>query len=165
MQNYMRLSVSGDIKEAIRTYGYKNCGLRYEDVCKKIRNIITTKKRHISNPLSEHDRSKLNSEWDREKNGFLNKLFEEEGFINKCIPKKYTNNPSLNELLSKHIDFCKKKDERLSALQKKSEYSACKQYNRWIDAQRTAFTLEYLKNAKTFKSQNVDKYFITFISI
>ncbi|SBT58978.1 STP1 protein [Plasmodium ovale wallikeri] len=46
-------------------------------------------------------------------------------------------------------------------LQKKSEYSACKQYNRWIDAQRTAFTLEYLKNAKTFKSQNVDKYFIT----
>ncbi|SBT58748.1 PIR Superfamily Protein [Plasmodium ovale wallikeri] len=102
--------IKGDIKKLIQTYGHRNCGLRYEDVCKQIQTIITTKKTIISRPMDDHGRGKLNSEWSTKKNVFLKKLFEEEGFINKCIPKKYTNNPSLNELLSKHID-CKRETD------------------------------------------------------
>ncbi|SBT55946.1 STP1 protein [Plasmodium ovale wallikeri] len=153
--------IQDDIKNVIRTHGHKNCGLKYEDVCEKIQKIITTKKTHISKFLDNHGRDKLNSEWRREKNGFLNKLFEEEGFINMCSSKKYKNDPSLNQLLSKHIKFCKEKDDRLSALRKKREFSECVNYNSWIEKERKSFHQEYLNNVRDFKAPTVNKYFST----
>ncbi|SBT55278.1 hypothetical protein POVWA1_068800 [Plasmodium ovale wallikeri] len=78
--------IEGDIKKLIHTYGHRNCGLRYEDVCKQIQTIITTKKTIISRPMDDHGRGKLNSEWSTKKNVFLKKLFEEEGFIYMCSP-------------------------------------------------------------------------------
>ncbi|SBT52731.1 STP1 protein [Plasmodium ovale wallikeri] len=154
--------IQDDIKNVIRTHGHKNCGLSYEDVCKQIQTIITTKRTLILKLMNEHGQKKLNSEWRSEKNGFLNKLFKEEGFMNMCFPKKkYPNNKILNQLLSKHIQFCKEKDVKREALEKNPEYSACKQYNMWIDAQRKSFTQEYLINVRNFTSQTVEKYFST----
>ncbi|SBT54903.1 hypothetical protein POVWA2_066160 [Plasmodium ovale wallikeri] len=153
--------IQDDIKNVIRTHGHKNCGLKYEDVCEKIQKIITTKKTHISKFLDDHGRDKLNSEWRIKKNGFLNKLFEEEGFINMCSPKKYTTNPRLNQLMSKHIDFCKKKDVRRAAVVAKPEYSECVQYNSWIETQKKSFHQEYLNNVRDFKAPTVNKYFST----
>ncbi|SBT53778.1 hypothetical protein POVWA1_064950 [Plasmodium ovale wallikeri] len=153
--------IQGDIKNAIRKYGHKNCGLQQEEVCEKIRKIITTKKTHISEFLDEHGQQRLNSEWRIKKNGFLKKLFEEEGFIYMCHSKKYTDNPSLNQLLSKHIDFCKKKDVRRAEVVDNPAFSKCIQYNSWIESQRKTFTNEYLDNVSNFTSQTVDKYFST----
>ncbi|SBT72987.1 STP1 protein [Plasmodium ovale] len=153
--------IASDIKELIHTYGHKNCGLRQEELCNKIKEIIPEKKNIIFRYMDSPGKRKWNNDWDRERSKYFNKFYEEEGFINMCFPKKYKNNPILNQLMSKHIDFCKEKDDRLSALQKKFEYSACKQYNRWIDTQRTTFTREYLENVNKFNVQTVNKYFIT----
>ncbi|SBT57568.1 STP1 protein [Plasmodium ovale wallikeri] len=79
--------------------------------------------------------------------------------MNKGHIKKYINS-HINSPVKKAIQTAKK-DKRLLDLQKNSEFSVCKQYNRWIDTQRTAFTLEYLKNVNKFNVQTVDKYFIT----
>ncbi|SBS92590.1 STP1 protein [Plasmodium ovale curtisi] len=154
--------IEGNIKNLIRKYGHKNCGLRHEELCEEIKKIISDNRKIVFKHMNQAGRKKWISDWDSKRNEFFNRLFEEEEFINMCVPKKkFTNNPSLNQLLSKHIDFCKKKDERLSALRNKSEYNACKQYNMWIDAQRTAFTNEYLNNVKVFKRPAVNKYFST----
>ncbi|SBT58656.1 STP1 protein [Plasmodium ovale wallikeri] len=101
------------------------------------------------------------SEWRKKKNGFLKKLFKEEGFIYTCDSNKNANNPSLNQLLSKHIQFCKEKDERLSDLGKNPEYDACRQYNIWINGKTTSFTREYLENVRDFERPTVHKYFST----
>ncbi|SBT56741.1 hypothetical protein POVWA2_074970 [Plasmodium ovale wallikeri] len=153
--------IQDDIKNVIRTHGHKNCGLVYEDVCKKIQNIITTNKTHISEFLDDHGRGKLNSEWSSKKNVFLKKLFEEEGFIYMCSPKKNTNIPRLNQLLSRHINFCKEKDVLRADVVAKPEYSKCVKYNSWINTQRTSFTREYLNDVREFTSQTVHKYFST----
>ncbi|SBT53920.1 surface-associated interspersed protein 1.2 (SURFIN 1.2), pseudogene (SURF1.2) [Plasmodium ovale wallikeri] len=151
--------IKSDIIKLINTYGHKNCGLRHEDVCEKIQTIITTNKTLISKPMDENGRDKFNREWRSKKNGFLNKLFKEEGFINMCFPTKYKNNPRLYQLLSKHIQFCKEKDERLSDLGKNPEYDACRQYNIWINGKTTSFTREYLENVRDFERPTVHKYF------
>ncbi|SBT74639.1 STP1 protein [Plasmodium ovale] len=153
--------ITNDIKKLIHIYGHKNCGLRHEELCEKIQTIITTKRTLILKLMDDHGREKLISEWRIKKNGFLNKLFEEEGFINMCSPKKNTNNPSLNQLLSRHIKFCKEKDMRRADVVAKPEYSKCVQYNSWIDTQRTSFTHEYLNNVRDFRRPNVHKYFST----
>ncbi|SBT52040.1 hypothetical protein POVWA1_063000 [Plasmodium ovale wallikeri] len=111
--------------------------------------------------MDDHGRGKLNSEWSTKKNVFLKKLFEEEGFIYMCSPKKNTNNPSLNQLLSRHIKFCKEKDMLRADVVAKPEYSKCVKYNSWIDTQRTSFTLEFLQNVKESNIQTVKKYFST----
>ncbi|SBT58667.1 STP1 protein [Plasmodium ovale wallikeri] len=153
--------IEGDIKKLIHTYGHRNCGLRYEELCDKIKTIIVQKKPQILKHMDNTGKATFNREWDSKRNGFINKLFEEEGFINMCFPKKYTNNPNLDQLLSKHIKFCKEKDVRRLALEKNNEYSVCTQYNSWIDTQRKLFTHEYLKNVSDFTSKTVHKYFST----
>ncbi|SBT52130.1 STP1 protein [Plasmodium ovale wallikeri] len=151
----------GDIKKLIHTYGHKNCGLMHEELCEKISKIIYEKKTLVLSHTDERGKQKLNSEWRSQRNEFFNKLFKNEGFINVCYPLKEKGNQNLQKLKSKHIQFCKDKDERRSAVEAKPEYSVCKQYNMWIDTQRTSFTLEYLENVKKFKSQTVNKYFST----
>ncbi|SBS91374.1 STP1 protein [Plasmodium ovale curtisi] len=153
--------IKGDIKKLIHTYGHKNCGLRQEELCEKIKEIIPQKKKIIFEHMDTPSKNKWSNEWNSERSKHFDKLYKEEGFINMCFPKKYTKNPSLDQLLSKHIDFCKKKDERRSAVQAKPEYSECVNYNVWIETQKTSFTLEYLENVKKFRSQTVHKYFST----
>ncbi|SBT56876.1 hypothetical protein POVWA2_075820 [Plasmodium ovale wallikeri] len=154
--------ITNDIKNVIRTHGHKNCGLRYEDVCEKIQTIITTNKTLISKPMNDNGLDKFNREWRSKKNGFLNKLFNEEGFINMCFPnKKYPNNPILNQLLSRHIKFCKEKDARRAAVEAKHEYNACKEYDTWIETEKASFTREYLRNVSEFRRPIVHKYFST----
>ncbi|SBT00616.1 STP1 protein [Plasmodium ovale curtisi] len=153
--------IRGDIKNLIRKYGHKNCGLMYEELCKEIQTVITEKKKIVFDLMDKNGRKKWNSDWDSQKYGFLNKLFEAEGFINKCLPKKYPNNQSLNQLLSKHIKFCKEKDERLSAIGKSREYSVCLKYNKWIIAETASFTSEFLQNVNIHKIKTVKNYFST----
>ncbi|SBT83992.1 STP1 protein, partial [Plasmodium ovale] len=154
--------IKDDIKKLIHTYGHKNCGLRQEELCNKIKEIIPEKKKIILKYMDTPSKNKWSIDWNNERSKHFDKLYKEEGFINMCFPKKYTKkNPSLDQLLSKHIDFCKKKDERRATLEKTSEYSECVNYNSWIDTQRTLFTREYLENVKKFKSQTVDKHFST----
>ncbi|SBT84996.1 STP1 protein [Plasmodium ovale] len=153
--------IESDIKKLIHTHGHKNCGLMHEELCEKIKKIIYEKKNTVLNLMDKRGKNKWDSEWRKQRNEFFNRLFEKEGFINVCYPLKEKGNPNLQKLKSRHIQFCKDKDERRSAVEAKPEYSVCKQYNVWIDTQRTSFTLEYLENVKKFKSQNVDKYFST----
>ncbi|SBT58385.1 STP1 protein [Plasmodium ovale wallikeri] len=154
--------IQDDIKNIIRTHGHKNCGLSYEDVCDKIQTIITTKRTLLLKLMNEHGQNRLNSEWRSKKNGFLNKLFKEEGFINMCFPKKnYPNNPSINQLLSRHIKFCKEKDVKREAVEKSFNFNACREYDSWIETQRKSFHQEYLKNVRDFGASTVNKYFST----
>ncbi|SBT00081.1 hypothetical protein POVCU1_057370, partial [Plasmodium ovale curtisi] len=154
--------IEGNIKNLIRKYGHKNCGLRHEELCEEIKKIISDNRKIVFKYMNQAGRKKWISDWDSKRNEFFNRLFEEEEFINMCFPKKkFTKNPSLDQLLSKHIDFCKKKDERRSAVQAKPQYSECVKYNVWIDTQRTSFTREYLSNVRKFKQQTVNKYFST----
>ncbi|SBT83353.1 STP1 protein [Plasmodium ovale] len=140
--------IKDDTKKLIRRYGHKNCGLMHEDLCKEINKIITSKMTLVLSHTDERGKKKLNSEWSNQKNGFFNKLFLEEGFINMCYPKNYKNNPSLYQLKSKHIQFCKERDVRRSTLGKNPEFSACREYNLWINKETTSLTLQFLQNVK-----------------
>ncbi|SBT57296.1 STP1 protein [Plasmodium ovale wallikeri] len=153
--------IQGDIKKLINTYGHKNCGLRQEELCEKIKEIIPEKKKIIFAHMNALAQQKWSREWNKQRSKYFSKLYDEEGFINMCFPTKYKNNPSLNQLLSKHIKFCKEKDDHLSALEKNREYNQCINYNSWIDRERKSFTTEYLRNVNKFKVQNVNKYFST----
>ncbi|SBT59469.1 surface-associated interspersed protein 1.2 (SURFIN 1.2), pseudogene (SURF1.2) [Plasmodium ovale wallikeri] len=136
--------IQGYIRSLIRKYGHKKCGLMHVELCEEIKKIINERKTLILKPMDEKGKKKWDSEWRKKKNGFLKKLFKEEGFIYTCDSNKNANNPSLNQLLSKHIQFCKEKDERLSDLGKNPEYDACRQYNIWINGKTTSFTREFL---------------------
>ncbi|SBS93960.1 STP1 protein [Plasmodium ovale curtisi] len=153
--------IEGNIKNLIRKYGHKNCGLMYEELCKEIQKVIAANKKIVFQYMDPLGKKKWTSDWERQRNGFLNKLFEEEGFINKCLPKKYPNNQSLYQLLSKHIKFCKEKDEHLSAIGKSREYSVCLKYNTWIIAETSSFTSEFLQNVNIHKIKTVKNYFST----
>ncbi|SBT59138.1 hypothetical protein POVWA2_092130 [Plasmodium ovale wallikeri] len=154
--------IASDIKELIHTYGHKNCGLIQEELCDKIKKIIPEKKKIIFKHMDEPSMQKWNSEWSSKRNDFFNKLYEEEGFINKCFPKKYPKkNQSLNQLLSKHIEFCKENDQRLSVIGKSREYSVCLEYNVWIINKTASFSSEYLRNVRDYKIQTVKKFFST----
>ncbi|SBS95234.1 hypothetical protein POVCU2_0094210, partial [Plasmodium ovale curtisi] len=154
--------ITSPIKKLIHKYGHKNCGLRHEELCEEIKKIISHNRKIELKHMNQDGRKKWISDWDSKRNEFFNRLFEEEGFINMCFPKqKFTNIPSLNQLISKHIDFCKKKDNRRAAVEAKPEYSKCVEYNSWIDTQRKSFTLEYLSNVSNFNSKTVNKSFST----
>ncbi|SBT72508.1 STP1 protein, partial [Plasmodium ovale] len=153
--------IESGIKKLIHTYGDKNCGLRHEELCEEIKKIISANKKIVFQYMDPPGKKKWNSEWDSQRNGFFNKLFDEEGFINMCYPKNYKSNPSLYQLKSRHIQFCKEKDKRRSALGKSPEYNACKEYNMWINGKTTSFTREFLQNVSDYTIQTVKKYFIT----
>ncbi|SBS89189.1 STP1 protein, partial [Plasmodium ovale curtisi] len=153
--------IEGNIKNLIRKYGHKTCGLMHEELCKEIQKVITEKKRIVFQHMDTRGKKKWNSDWDINRNEFFNRLFKEEGFINMCYPKNNKNNPSLYQLKSKHIKFCKEKDERLSAIGKSREYSVCLKYNKWIIAETASFTSEFLQNVNIHKIKTVKNYFST----
>ncbi|SBT72635.1 STP1 protein [Plasmodium ovale] len=153
--------IHGDIKKLIRKYGHKNCGLMHKELCEEIKNIIFTKKKVILSHTDKHGEEKLNNEWRSKKNEFLNKLFDEEEFINVCNPFKKIKHQDIYQLLSRHVNFCKEKDKRRSALGENPEYSECVEYNSWIDNERTTFTLEYLRYVGKYQRPNVNGYFST----
>ncbi|SBT57460.1 hypothetical protein POVWA2_079790 [Plasmodium ovale wallikeri] len=153
--------IKGDIKKLFQTYGHKNCGLMHEELCEKIKKIITSNKTLILSYTNEHGQQKLISEWKSQKKEFFNKLFEKEGFINMCEPPHENGNKNLQKLKLKHIKFCKKRDDWKAAVEANPEYNACREYNSWIETEKASFTREYLVNVRKFKSQTVDKYFST----
>ncbi|SBT84260.1 STP1 protein [Plasmodium ovale] len=153
--------IEGSIKNLIRKYGHKNCGLKHEELCKEIKKIISDNKNIVFKYMDTRGKKKWSKEWDSQRSKYFNKLYDEEGFINMCFPKSYPNNQSINQLLSKHIDFCKEKDQRLLAIGKSPEYSVCLEYNKWIIAETDSFTHEYLENVKNFRRPTVHKYFTT----
>ncbi|SBT59387.1 STP1 protein [Plasmodium ovale wallikeri] len=154
-------TITNDIKNLIRKYGHKNCGLKHEELCTELKKFINQKKTLELSVMDEKGKTKWNSEWSSKRNEFLNRLYDEEGFINMCFPKTYQNNQRLNKLLSKHIDFCKKKDEWKAQVEANHEYSACRAYDSWIEREKASFTNEYLENVRNFRRSNVDKYFST----
>ncbi|SBT57887.1 STP1 protein [Plasmodium ovale wallikeri] len=153
--------ITNDIKKLINTYGHKNCGLMHEELCEKITKIIFTKKKVILSLMDKSGQDKLNSEWGSKKKGFLNKLFEEEEFINVCNPFKKIKHQDIYQLLSRHVNFCKEKDKRRLALGKNPEYSKCVEYNLWIETEKASFTHQYLKYVRNYKRPTVNEYFST----
>ncbi|SBT73994.1 hypothetical protein, conserved, partial [Plasmodium ovale] len=153
--------IKGDIKKLIQTYGHKNCGLMHEELCEKIKKIITSNKTLILSYTNEHGQQKLISEWESQKKEFFNNLFEEEGFINMCYPLKKKGNQKLQTLKLKHIQFCKEKDVKRAAVEANPEYNACREYDSWVEKKKASFTREYLRNVSNFTSQIVNKYFST----
>ncbi|SBT57453.1 hypothetical protein POVWA1_081680 [Plasmodium ovale wallikeri] len=153
--------ITNDIKNLIHIYGHKTCGLRHEELCEKIKNIIFQKKKVILPLMDKSGQEKLISDWESQRNAFINQLFEKEGFINMCYPPKAKGNPNLQKLKLKHIEFCKEKDSRRSALGKNPEYSECVEYNSWIEREKASFITEFLQNVHDYKFPNVKKYFST----
>ncbi|SBT56215.1 hypothetical protein POVWA1_075030 [Plasmodium ovale wallikeri] len=102
----------------------------------------------------------LNSEWDSQRNGFLNKLFEGEGFKNLCFPKeslKYSSD--LRKLIQKFINFCGEKEDRRTNAEGNNKYSECIAYNRWIDTERRSFQRDYLTIVAKMTEKKLLKYF------
>ncbi|SBT56643.1 STP1 protein [Plasmodium ovale wallikeri] len=159
--NFFKAMIKSDIIKLINTYGHKNCGLRHEELCDEIRKIITDNKRIVFQYMDTRSKAKWSKDWNSQRSIYFNKLFQEEGFINMCFPTKYKNNPILNQLLSKHIQFCKEKDVKRKAVEKNPEYSECVKYNSWIETKKASFTREYLEKVNKFNVQTVDKYFST----
>ncbi|SBT74549.1 STP1 protein [Plasmodium ovale] len=160
--NFFKAMIKNDIKKLIHTYGHKNCGLRQEELCEELNKYIYKKKTLELSFMDEKGKTKWNSEWNKQRSKYFDKLYKEEGFINMCFPKTYPEkNQRLNQSLSKHIEFCKKRDDWKEVLEKNSEYSECVKYNSWIDTQRRSFTREFLKNVQDYKFRNVKKYFST----
>ncbi|SBT84687.1 STP1 protein [Plasmodium ovale] len=153
--------IEGNIKKLIRKYGHKNCGLMHEELCEEIKNIISEKKKIVFNHMDKDGKKKWISDWDSKRNGFFKNLFEGEGFINMCYPPKAKGNQNLQKLKSRHIQFCKEKDERRSAVGNNPEYSVCRQYNEWINEKTASFTREFLKNVRDSNISIVKKYFST----
>ncbi|SBT74545.1 STP1 protein [Plasmodium ovale] len=154
--------IKSDIQKLIREYGHKNCGLRQEQLCNKIKEMIPVKKKIIIGLMDAPSRQKWNKEWDSERSKYFNKLYDEEGFINMCFPSKYPRkNEILNQLLSRHIKFCKEKDVKREAVEKSFDFNACREYDSWIETEKASFTREYLRNVSDFKRPNVHKYFST----
>ncbi|SBT52400.1 STP1 protein [Plasmodium ovale wallikeri] len=153
--------IKNDIQKLIRKYGHIKCGLKHKELCDELKSFIYQKKTLELSVMDEKGKTKWNSEWSSKRNEFLNRLYDEEGFINMCFPKTYQNNQRLNKLLSKHIDFCKKKDEWRATIGESREYSVCKQYNKWIIAEEASFTREYLQNIKINDVKTVQKFFST----
>ncbi|SBT55375.1 hypothetical protein POVWA1_069630 [Plasmodium ovale wallikeri] len=153
--------IEGDIKKLIRKYGHKNCGLMHEDLCKEIHKIVNKNKEIIFRHVDQNGKTKLNTEWRSQRNGFFKKLFDEEGFINMCYPFKNIEHQDIYQLLSRHVNFCKEKDKRRSDLGENPEYSECVEYNSWIDNERTTFTLEYLRYVRKHQRPTVNGYFST----
>ncbi|SBS90837.1 STP1 protein [Plasmodium ovale curtisi] len=153
--------IKSPIKKLIHKYGHKNCGLRHEELCEEIKKIISDNKKIELKHMDQAGKNKWNKEWSSQRNGFFNKLFEEEGFINMCYPPKKIGNPSLYQLKSKHIQFCKERDVRKAAVEKNNEYNECVRYNKWIIAETKELTLEFLRNVKISNLPTVKKYFST----
>ncbi|SBT54995.1 STP1 protein [Plasmodium ovale wallikeri] len=153
--------IEGYIRSLIRKYGHKDCGLKHEELCKEIKTFVTKTKTLILSPQDKEGKDKWNREWSSKKNKFYNKLFQEEGFTYTCDSRNKNNNPILYQLLSKHIEFCKKRDERKAEVEANHEYTACRAYDSWIETEKASFTHEYLENVSNFRKQNVDKYFST----
>ncbi|SBT59227.1 STP1 protein [Plasmodium ovale wallikeri] len=153
--------ITKDIKDLIHTYGHRNCGLNHEELCEKIKKIISQKKPHILRHVNKAGKEKFNNEWNSQKNGFFDKLFEEEGFINMCYPPKAKSNQNLQKLKSRHIQFCKDKDVRRAAVLANPEYNECVKYNSWINTETASLTREFLNNVSVSSLPTVRKYFIT----
>ncbi|SBT83469.1 STP1 protein [Plasmodium ovale] len=153
--------IKSDIKKLIHTYGHKNCGLRHEELCKEIKQIIFQNKKIVFNFMDAPGKQKWSNEWESRRIPYFNKLFQEEGFINVCYPLKEKGSPNLQKLKSKYIQFCKEKDERRSAVGNNPEYSVCRQYNSWIIKETASFTSEFLKNVRDSNISIVKKYFST----
>ncbi|SBT57937.1 STP1 protein [Plasmodium ovale wallikeri] len=153
--------IESNIKKLIHTHGHKDCGLRHEELCKEIKKIIHDNKQIVFQYMDPHSKVKWSKEWDSRRSIYFNKLFDNEGFINMCFPFKNIVHQDLYQLQSRHVNFCKEKDERLSALGKNPPYSECVEYNSWIETEKSSFTHEYLNNVSIFKSKTVDKYFST----
>ncbi|SBS99419.1 STP1 protein [Plasmodium ovale curtisi] len=153
--------IKGDIKKLIHKYGHKKCGLRHEELCEEIKKVILEKKEIVFEIMDTPGRKKWRNDWDSKREGFFNNLFEGEGFINMCYPKNYKNNPSLYQLKSKHIQFCKERDVRKAAVEKNNKYNECVRYNKWVIAETTSLTREFLNNVRVSSLPTVKKYFIT----
>ncbi|SBT54483.1 PIR Superfamily Protein [Plasmodium ovale wallikeri] len=154
-------TITNDIKNLIRKYGHIDCGLRHEELCEELNKYIYEKKTLELSFMNTDGKKKWNSEWSSKRIGFFNRLFEEEGFTNMCYPYKKIGNQSLYQLKSKHIKFCKKRDEWKAHVERNNEYNECVKYNQWVIAEIKSLTNEFLGNVKVSYLPTVKKYFRT----
>ncbi|SBT56575.1 unspecified product [Plasmodium ovale wallikeri] len=153
--------IESDIKKLIRKFGHINCGLRHEELCEELKKYINQKKTPILSLMNEEGKKEWNTKWSRKRSEFFNRLFEEEGFINMCYPKKYTDEPKLYQFKSKHIQFCQERDVWKEDVEKNNEYNECVRYNMWINTETASLTREFLSNVRVSSLPTVKKYFST----
>ncbi|SBT73981.1 hypothetical protein POWCR01_000170100, partial [Plasmodium ovale] len=97
--------IEGNIKKLIHKYGHTNCGLRHIELCEEIKKIIYDNKQIVFQHMDPPSKKEWSTKWDSQRNGFFNKLFDKEGFINMCYPLKKIVNQSIYQLKSKHLKF------------------------------------------------------------
>ncbi|SBT56943.1 STP1 protein [Plasmodium ovale wallikeri] len=151
--------IEGNIKKLIHKYGHTNCGLRHIELCEEIKKIIYDNKQIVFQHMDPPSKKEWSTKWDSQRNGFFNKLFDKEGFINMCYPFKKIVHQDLYQLQSRHVKFCKEKEVWRASVEKNNEYNECVRYNSWINGETTSFTLEYLRNVKEYNLPIVKKYF------
>ncbi|SBT51124.1 hypothetical protein POVWA1_062400 [Plasmodium ovale wallikeri] len=74
--------IEGNIKKLIHKYGHTNCGLRHIELCEEIKKIIYDNKQIVFQHMDPPSKKEWSTKWDSQRNGFFNKLFDKEGFIN-----------------------------------------------------------------------------------
>ncbi|SBT55398.1 STP1 protein [Plasmodium ovale wallikeri] len=152
---------SDAIKKLIHTYGHKDCGLRHKELCDEIKKIIFDNKKIVFQHMDPPSKKEWSTKWDKQRNGIFNKLFQDEGFVNMCYPFKKIAHQDLYQLLSRHVNFCKEKDKRRSALGENPSYSECVEYNSWIETEKASFYPVFLRNVSDYSHRTVKKYFST----
>ncbi|SBT55847.1 STP1 protein [Plasmodium ovale wallikeri] len=154
--------ISLDIENLIHTYGHKTCGLMHKEVCDGINSIITKGKKHVLKNKQAHVKKQFNSIWESQKKRFFDGIFRDLGYKNVCFPRQLKSDSIVNDLISKFIKFCKELDDRRPEAKKKGNYAVCKDYDTWINQQKTQFQRDYLEKVRIINnSREVLKAFRT----
>ncbi|SBT83501.1 STP1 protein [Plasmodium ovale] len=154
--------ISPDIENLIHRYGHKTCGLMHKEVCDGINSIITNGKKHVLKDKQVNVKKQFNKIWESEKKRFFDGIFRNLGYKNICFPRQLKSNSIINDLISKFIKFCKELDDRRPEAIKNGNYAVCKEYDTWINKQKTQFQRDYLEKVRiTGDNKQVLKSFRT----
>lgn len=154
--------ISPDIENLIHRYGHKTCGLMHKEVCDGINSIITNGKKHVLKDKQVNVKKQFNKVWESVKIRFFDDIFRNLGYKNICFPRQLKSNSIINDLISKFITFCKELDDRRPEAIKNGNYAVCKEYDTWINKQKTQFQRDYLEKVRiTRDNKEVLKSFRT----
>ncbi|SBS89144.1 STP1 protein [Plasmodium ovale curtisi] len=148
-----------EVDKLILQYGHNKCGLMHKELCSGINSSISSVKNVFFKNKKNYEGHSFNEEWIRERRKFFDEIFHAHGFKNICFPRKLNSNLNINNLISNFILFCKKLDKDLEEAKKPGNYEKCKQYDTWINQQKSQFQHEFNKNVRELKINPVLNYF------
>ncbi|SBT53938.1 hypothetical protein POVWA1_065220 [Plasmodium ovale wallikeri] len=148
-----------EVDKLILQYGHNKCGLMHKELCNGINSSIFSVKTIFFKDNKNYDVQEFNEEWGRERKKFFDEIFHSHGFKNICFPRKLNSNLNINNLISNFILFCKKLDKDRQEAEKPGNYEKCKQYDTWINQQKTQFQRDFNRNVTELKINPVLNYF------